>query len=112
MVKKISGSTPTRPTEGTGGVKSTGAVETAKVGGVTQVSGVNAKTGVDRARRATRPMTAEERAHLMALVDEEADKLFGEQGITDSRRAVVTNSVKITLSAGLLSDEEDDEKKS
>ena len=108
MVKKISGSTPTRPTDSTSGVKSTGVTQTNKVG---QVGTVNSKSGIGRARQSTRPLTAEERAHLMSLVDEEADKLFGEHGISDSRRAVVTGSVKMTLQAGLLGEDEDDEDK-
>ena len=111
MVKKISGTGPTRPTGSASGVKGNEAVEGKKVDSVGKVGDVAARTGVERLRPQTRPMTAAERDHLMSLVDEEAEKMFGDGKLPEKRRRTLTQSVKLTLAGGLISIEEDEEKK-
>lgn len=108
MVKKIGGpntpnvggSTPIQPTKIEG---------SQKVGTVGQVASTTAKTGVARARRPTRPMTAEEREHLFKLLNEEADKIFGADGLPESKRAQVEGAVKMALDASVVEIDEESE---
>ena len=108
MVKKISGSTPTRPTGGTGGIKETGTVQSAQIDSVGQVGKVQGQARTGRVRPQTRPMTTKEREHLMQLVDEEAHKLFGDGKIPASKKESLTRGVKLTLAAGLVVDDEEE----
>lgn len=101
MVKKISGTTPSRATTATTGVKASQEVQTAKqVGGVDQVGSVKGRQQLGQTRGATRPMTAEERELLLKLVDEEADRLFAHTDLSETRKRTITQSIKMTLAAG------------
>lgn len=111
MVKKVSGSIPTRPTGSTSGVKENQKVEGTQVENVQKVGSVQAQGRVEKIRRQTRPMTPEERDHLMQLVDEEALKLFGDGKMPESRRESLTRGVKLTLAAGLIEIDDDEGKK-
>lgn len=109
MVKKITGTAPSRGTTATTGVKGAEQIEqTKQVGGVDQVTTVKGRQGVSRARAATRPMTQEEREHLMQLVDEEAEKMLANANIPEGRKRTITESVKMTLSAGWLTKAEEE----
>ena len=110
MVKKISGSTPTRPTGGAQGVKGNQPIQATEVDTVQKVGGVQSQNRVEKIKRQTRPMTSEERDHLMQLVDEEALKLFGDGKIPESKRETLTRGVKLTLAAGLIQVKDDEEK--
>ena len=110
MVKRVSGSIPTKPTGGASGVKSSQEVKGgAAVDNVQKVGAVQSQSRVDKVRRQTRPMTDAERAHLMQLVDDEADKLFGEGKIPERKKESLTRGVKMTIAAGLV-EIDDDEK--
>lgn len=111
MVRKITGNTPTRPTEGASGVKSSQEIQSKKIDGVEKVGGVQSKTSVGGTRKATRPMTAEERAHLMNLIDEEAARLFADGALTGEQREVVTQSVKMTIDASIVENSDESKKK-
>ncbi len=108
MVKKVGGpkppgvggSTPIQPAKIEG---------TQKVGTVQQVDPTSGKAGVARARRPTRPMTAEEREHLFKLLNEEADKIFGKDGLPESSRAKVEGAVRMALDASVVEIEEETE---
>lgn len=103
-----------------GGVQSTdstGAVEgTDLVGGVagvkatTGVGGVGGADAVNR-RRPTRTMTAAEREQLFHMINEEAEKLFGEGGMSPTQRNVVKKAVRMAVDAGLVDEEEAPAKK-
>ncbi len=99
MVKKISGTTPTNRSEATTGIRSGGVTGGAKIDSVKEVGALSGGGRAEKIRRPTRPITAEERQHLLSLIDEEADKLFGATGLPESKRAMVTNSVKMTINA-------------
>ena len=79
-----------------------------------QVSGVG---GIDGAGRgATRVMTAAEREQLLAMVSEEAEKIFGKSGIPAEQRELIESAVKQTIEAAIVeeegagdSDEDDDD---
>ena len=108
MVRKIGGpkppsisqSTPVQPASVTG---------TEKVGTVHKVDQAGQKEVVGRARRPTRPMTEEERQHLLRLLTEEADKMFSENGIPATKRETVEGAVKMALEASSLEVEIDEE---
>ena len=80
-----------------------------EVQGVKPTSGVG---GVGRAgavgkRRATRVMSLQEREALMNMITEEAEKLFSEGALPQSKKALVTSAVKMAVDAGLLQDEDE-----
>lgn len=100
-----------------GGVKS--AKEAADVEGteaVTGVGGVQATTGVGGVkgagavgkRRATRTMTMAEREQLFRMINEEADKMFNEQGIPAKQREVLANAVKMAVDVGIIPEDEEE----
>ncbi|MCB0345635.1 MAG: hypothetical protein KDD66_10995 [Bdellovibrionales bacterium] len=105
MVKKISGNKPPASAS-TGKVESTKAVQTGKVSDVSDVRGAEKQAKSSRVRRPTRPMTAEEREHLFKLIHEEADKMFGANGLPQSQRATVENAVKQTVDASIVEDDD------
>jgi len=99
-----------------------GATETSAVEGtevVGNVSGVKATTGVGgvgsagaiNKRRATRTMTLAEREQLFQMINEEAEKLFGEGGMSPAQKNVVKNAVRMAVDAGIVAEDEDSEKK-
>jgi len=99
------------------GTKVTTAVEgTDVVGGVAGVKATTGVGGIQSAgaigkRRHTRSMTLAEREQLFQMINEEAEKLFGEGGMSDSQRTVVKNAVRMAVDAGLLDDDGDESKK-
>ncbi len=107
MVKKITGSPPTRPASATTGVKENQAITGTQLNGVQGVNGATRTVGAGRTRQVTRPMTAEERNHLFSLINEEADKLFGQNGLPASRRRAVTESVRIAIEGGAIEEDEE-----
>lgn len=103
-----------------GGVQSTtstSAVEgTEVVGGVAGVKATSGVGGVEGAgavnrRRPTRTMSLAEREQLFQMINEEADKLFGEGGMSPTQRNVVKNAVRMAVDAGLVETEETPTKK-
>ncbi|NDC37156.1 MAG: hypothetical protein EBZ48_03785 [Proteobacteria bacterium] len=80
---------------------------------VGEVSGVQATTGIGGAaqaggvgrRRPTRTMSLEEREQLFKMVNEEADKIFAQTGMSDSRKRSVTEAVKMAIDSGLMPDD-------
>lgn len=111
MVRKISGTDKTRSTTNTSGVKEKAPIEGARVDSLQKVGQVQSQPVGGKQRHSTRPMTPEEREHLMHLVDEEAHKLFGEGKLPESKKEKLTRGVKLTLAAGLLTEEENEGKK-
>ena len=106
MVKKIGGIKGSSLTE-THAVSPTKAVATTKVGGVGGVAPTERQSGVGKIRRPTRPMTAAEREHLMRLVHEEADRMFGPNGLPSAQRETLESAVRMTLEASTADEEED-----
>ncbi len=106
MVKKITGSTPLKPGSAATGVKANQAVQGARVDAVKTVGSLTQTQQSASVRRPTRTMSAEEREHLFQLVEEEADKIFGDGGIPESRRQSVKNSVKMAIEASIIAEGE------
>ena len=106
MVKKIGGI----KTSGAGPVQPTQASEASKVGGVGQVGATTEQARVGRVRRPTRPMTAAERDHLFNLIHEEADKMFGANGLPESQRNTLENAVRMTVDASIVEEGEEEGK--
>lgn len=112
---KIGGikSAAVKPTETTKEVAQTESVsEVGEVSGVratSAVGGTKGATGAGGRRRPTRTMTLEEREQLFKMVNEEAEKIFGQTGMSDSRKRSVTEAVKMAIDAGLMPPGEDSE---
>lgn len=106
MVKKISGNTPTTSATAASGIKENQEVKAAKVDSVGKVGQVEQQGTAGSIRQQTRPLTAQERKHLMSMVDEEAAKLFGSKKIAETKKETVTKSLKYTFAAGTIDEEE------
>ena len=104
---KISGikSSVVKPTDLAKEVAQTDSIsEVGEVSGVSAASavgGAQGAGGVGR-RRPTRTMSYEEREQLFKMVNEEAERIFGQTGMSDSRKRSVTEAVKMAIDAGLL----------
>ena len=69
--------------------------------------------GIGR-RQATRTMSLEEREELFKMIDEEAERMFGNGVLSPERRSIVQQAVKMAVDSGLMEkdgDDNDDEKK-
>ena len=89
-------------TESVSGVKS--------VAPASSVGGVQGAASIGK-RRPTRAMTIEERQQLLAAINEEAEKMFSSGVLPASKKDVITQAVKMAVNAGLIEDQEDEEKK-
>ncbi len=78
--------------------------KTSKVGAVTGVSGAS--------RMPTREMSYQERAELLQMVEQEAEKLFSNSKIPEAQRQAIELAVKQTIDAALLEEQELPEKES
>ncbi|MBP9839023.1 MAG: hypothetical protein KBC84_09975 [Proteobacteria bacterium] len=107
MVKKIIGSRPASGATQASGIKETETVKSAKVDSVKQVSQVQQQSAIGKTKVGTRPLTPEERARLLQMVDEEADKLVSSGAIPESKKETITKSVKYTIAAGVLDEDKD-----
>lgn len=108
MVRKIQGNKPAQ-TSGATPVQPTKTVESAKVGGVEQVKGTEKHAPTSGVRRTTRTLTAEEQEQLFQLIDEEADKMFGSEGLPEAKKKTVAGAVKMAIEASMSDEEEEPE---
>ena len=85
-----------------------------KAGAVSGISSVKATAGIGAVggtsginkRRGTRVMTLAEREQLFEMINEEADKLFGQGSPLASQKDVLKKAVKMAVDSGLIEDEE------
>ena len=80
-------------------------MESAKVGGVEQVRGAEKQGGIGAIQRSTRNITPEQHQQLMSLIDEEAEKMFGTEGLPESKKETVKGAVKMAIEASMEPDE-------
>ena len=99
MIKKVTG---TNQTKKTSSVESTNKVAATKVGAV---SGVGKASEV-KFRSPTREITADMKKQLFQILEEEADKLLSDEGISEKRKARVKNALKMAIEAGNVDKEE------
>ena len=91
MIKKIDGSNKT---------KKTSSVESStEVNSVNKTSGVS-KTNKTEFRAPTREITPELKKQLFQILEDEADKLLSDEGISDKRKSRVKNALKMAIDAG------------
>lgn len=98
--KKIEGVKSTREAEKVSGAETVGGVT--KVKGAEGVAGVGGVAGVSK-RRATKVMSAAERMQIFSMINEEAEKLFGD--LPEDKKKVVTDAVKMAISTGIIEEE-------
>lgn len=101
MIKKVEGTGTVKPTQ----AKEVDQVRSTGVSEVNNIAAINRATGAERAKRLTRPMTNEERAKLMSMVDEEAEKLLESGMITRERKETLKQAVKMTISGSTAEDD-------
>ena len=106
MVKRIS-SDRSGQAAGTTGIQPTRTVESAKVGDVEQVKALDRQTGTGAVRRTTRALTPKEQEELMMMIDEEADRMFGPQGLPESKKETVKDAVRMAIEATLSEEDEE-----
>ena len=104
-IKEIKSTTTTHEVEGTQAI--TGIEKVKATAGVEGVKGVG---GISK-RRPTRTMTLAERAELMRMIGEEAEKMFKSGELPRGKQEVVTKAVQIAVDSGLIdnNDGDDDE---
>ena len=108
--KKIGGVKPSvvKPTETAGEVKGAEAIsevsEVQSVKATSAVSGTRGPGAIGGKRRPTRVMTMAERDELLKIVSEEADKMFAGTKISEERKRVITQAVKMAVDAGIVDD--------
>ncbi|MCB0317882.1 MAG: hypothetical protein KDD56_03935 [Bdellovibrionales bacterium] len=73
--------------------------QTKKISGVGKVDSV-------RIRQATRMMTAAERENFFNMIEEEAEKLFAGTGMSEEKKSVIKDAVKMAVDASIVEDEE------
>lgn len=108
MVKKIDSSRGPSRTDAANEVARTSA--SSEVSSVKQVRGATATGATQRVRRPTRPMTAAERADLMSIVRQEADKMFDK--LPPEKRGAIERAVEMALNGGVIDEEEGEKKES
>ena len=102
MVKKVGG--PKSPgTKETTSVQPTKSVGAGKVG---NIKGAEGKTKASRVSNPTQFLSAADREKLFKMINEEADKMFGPDGLPESNREVVEEAVKMAIDAGIVEEEE------
>ena len=104
MVKKI-GSTPPSATSGATRVQSTKTIESSKIGGVGQVRGTERTAPAGGVSPSVSGITPKQRDQLFKMVDEEADKMFGPEGLPESKKEAVKGAVKMVIDAGVVEEE-------
>ena len=109
MVKKID-STSRPPVGQSAPVEAGKAVATAKVGSVGQVAPTQAQAPASGIRRPTRAMSAAEREHLLRLLHEEADKMFGDSGLPQEKREKVEKAVQMAIDSSILDTDKEEKK--
>lgn len=75
--------------------------EVKKTGEISRVE----RTGKSQ-RKITRLMSAAEREKLFQMINEEAEKLFGENGLPKEQREIVENAVRMAIDASIAEDED------
>ena len=89
----------------TKGVKATEEVsEVGKVEKASSVGGVG-KVGEVRGRQATRMMSASERDAFFQMIEEEAEKMFQGTGMSEEKKAVIKDAVKMAVDASIIEED-------
>lgn len=105
MTNKINGG-PKKP-GGPNSVDPTKSIESTKVSDASQVGATEKQSGTRQVRKTTRPISAEEREHLLKLIREESDRIFGPNGLPESERDTVEGAVTMAIDASVIEEEED-----
>ena len=106
MVRKISGSSA-GPTKGAS-AQATKSVGAAELRSTKEVDGPKGQREVSKARQKTVKLSPEERGRLFSMVEEEAGKLFGKEGLPESRREKLEAAVKMAIDAAIIEENGDE----
>lgn len=78
-----------------------------KINPVEQVSPIEKTSKVTRVRQPTQSLTAEERARLLKLIEEEAKELVKSGVIPERDEEIITKAVEYALESTLITPEEE-----
>ena len=106
MVKKIDSKRPVSAGQ-SAPIEAGKAVGTAKVGAVGRVSSTEGSAATEKARRATRPMTVEEREMILNLVKEEAQRMCESKALPKHKRETVESAVKMAIDGAIVEEEDE-----
>ena len=106
MVKKIQGTKSNSKPAGTTPVQATKTVQSGKVGGVDKVKGAEKKGAASKVVAPTTELSPEMRERIMKIIDEEADKMFGADGLPEEKKKTVKGAVKMAIDSGIIDGEE------
>lgn len=108
MVKKInSSSSASKAASASAASEVLKTKSASEISSVKDVSGATATSSASRVRQPTRPMTAGERADLLRLVRDEADKLFADESfLPPGKKKTLEKAVKMALESSAIEDEE------
>lgn len=84
--------------------KATGIGQIESIKAATGVGSVQGTGGIDSRRKATRIMSAQEREHLLKLVDDEAEKLLKSGAIPKANKELITKAVKMAVDSSIVLD--------
>lgn len=107
MVKKIGGKKPPGKTPETAPVQPTKTVSSDKVGGVKGVKSAEKKGAAAGVRGPAGRITPEQRDQLYQLIEEEADRLFGKDGLPDNRKETIKGAVRMVIDGSIIEEEEE-----
>ena len=105
MVRKIQGGDGPKSVGETGASGSVKGVDQAKAAEVSQVSGTKAQSGLQSVRGGGYAISAETREQIFQLIHEEADRMFGPDGLPVKKRKTVEGAVKMAVDASIVEEE-------
>jgi hypothetical protein len=106
MVKRV-GSKGPGAIGGNSPIESGKAVGAGKVGNVSEVGTVRSTGGASGTGAVGRRLTSGDREQILALVEQETEKLFADSEIPAKKRKVIEGAVKMAIEASLLPEGED-----
>jgi hypothetical protein len=65
------------------------------------------RTRATRANRLTREISAQERAFIHQMIEEESEKLFGNSAISPAQKKLIGDAVKMAIDAAIPDEEEE-----
>ena len=106
MVKKIRGTKPGSKTTGATPIQATKTVQSGKIGGVDKVKATEKQSSSGKIMAPTTELSPEMRERIMRIIDEEADKMFGDDRNSEDQKKTVKGAVKMAIDGGIVEGED------
>ena len=103
MVKKISGNR----TKSTSGINSSGSVDkTSGASSIGKVSKTSATTSTNKVEKTGQKITSKNKAQILSLLKEEAEKMFDSIPGSEKTRKTVEDAVRMVIDSSQIEDDE------